>query len=151
MCYRLGLEKGFVSLQEIEAWADSILATDHPYETWLEELSYASKRGVPNTYSVLGTVPGTSTPESLWCQLKALLKTKLADRVISPRSVVSCLYWHSHDDVFPTEVEETIIGFELDYECVDEGYGDAAQVDTRVFKYIGVEQDAPADAKRPRR
>lgn len=109
---RLGLEKGFVSLEEIEKWADSVLQSDYPYEDWLGDLSTASQNGVPKTYSTLGTVTGEPVPEDMWAAFRDLFSRKIKSGEITAHEALTLLV--SQGDALPSQVAADVLKLSKD-------------------------------------
>ena len=122
---RAGLQQGFVTLTDIEQWADQVLQSDFPYEDWLGDLSTASQRGVPATYSTLGTVSGDWTPDELWTAFKELLGKKLTAGEITTREAVTVLVAQNRETPLPQLVADAVAAMSRDYE-----QGKTADADT---------------------
>lgn len=105
---RLGLERGFVSLEEIEKWADGVLQSDYPYEDWLGEVSTASQLGVPKTYSILGTVSGDVSAADLWTAFSELLTAKLKSGEVEPAEAHAILT--AQGAALPPDVASALAG-----------------------------------------
>lgn len=142
MIFRAGIEAGIVDHDEIVQWADSVLNLDEPYIDCIADLSFRSDGNIQRVYDLLGEVPGTLPNfEEFWEELRSYIGMKLKSGTIEPESVVRHIDWHYHGNRLPEDVEKKISEFTSDYNCVLDGVGSGAEVDSRVLAYFTEEHN----------
>jgi hypothetical protein len=118
--FRLALEAGLCRENDIEAWADKMIAdckSDLP--DWLLNLSID---GEASKNKLLDAVPGKSDPDTYWNLVFAHLGRAARANLLTEERIVRILFRWQLDRKIPKEHEGEVYGLDDGFDGIKEGW-----------------------------
>jgi hypothetical protein len=127
--FRLCLLTGLCETATIAQWADSVVATDASPHIAFIELCISASQSASAVVTLLGDVPGPTTPGLPVQMLLGHASRLVAERAFAPEQLLLRLYAISNHENFPDRICDRLVGLEDDYALARDGvYGTLAEV-----------------------
>ena len=114
--YRIAFEEHWISVRDVEVWADRAVAEAEAPEDWLLDISYAATLGASETLSALNAIPKDVDYRASWPTLRQLMLAALGSGNAGLSGLLSFLESMARCDELPEADASAVRRLVLDYE-----------------------------------